>query len=300
MMQVEQNIFRVMGIEAEIIDSLRDVLPRFDEDCLVSENPTNLQAASDVVAEAACGSAIGTATYCADADRALNRLNALALLLSARTVIHNYEPATLVLALHLKHKTKASESRRRQENLMYPVLDLLRSACLPAASTLESAIGVVLVAAHSNIAWIKRAEVICQKSDAALARPLVDGVIAYARAMRASSCQGSKRFGNLHPTSFPSESTASESTTCPLWDLMHPILEKLRSASLPMADKLQATLRVELETAVVESMPDVPDFSMRTEAEIVAVWHSGLRDFLLSPACICSKTYVLKRASRRK
>ena len=125
-------------------------------------------------------------------------------------------------------------------DIMYPVLELLRSSSLPAANTLESAIVAQLEAGHKGTAWVELAEAICKKCDVALATPLVDGVLYYVKATLASR-------------TLASDSKASKAGFCPFLQIMRPIWEMLSAASLPMADKLSARLKAELDILALSS-----------------------------------------------
>lgn len=184
----------------------------------------------------------------------------------AQAICMNSEATAAVILVDgvvARGKAMASAETCPIKDLMYPVLELLRSASLPAASELEAAIGAVLEAARSGTAWIEVARAICKNGDVALARPLVNGVMARAQVMRPMP--------------------ASVVPACPFLDLVHPILEKLRVAGLPVADEVQAKFKAELQAVVAEPVPDAPDYAMRKEANIIGGQHPGLRDFLLSP-----------------
>lgn len=161
--------------------------------------------------------------------------------------------------------------------LMHPVLYRLRSASLPAASKLEKAFGVELAAAHRDTAWVGVAKIISENNDATLVGPLVDGVIVSVTAAKTPSARSaSSPFG-----SFPC--TSQDSTFCPFLDLVHPILRLLLASDLTAdAKRLQTSLKTGLTAALAEPVPDMPDYSMRAEAETIGPRHPALREFLLS------------------
>jgi len=177
--------------------------------------------------------------------------------------------ATLVdaMAACFEVCSSGSQAISTLSRAMYPILELLRSAGLPAAAKLEETLCKLLEASHQGIDWMHLAKDICRNEDAVVAGSFVKGVISYARhAPRA--CMDPDLMG---------------SRICPLLSIVAPILEVLRSTSLAAKNDLQVALRAELEALIARPLPSMPDNCMHAEAAKIGNRHPGLRSFLLDP-----------------
>jgi len=138
----------------------------------------------------------------------------------------------------------------------------------------------------SFMSWIPLTKAICITKEALLADKLVDGLIAHIRTeLRKPPQRPPQRPGDFFlPGDVINYPAVPANAQCPLDALMYPVLKLLLAARLPAAGKLHEALKSELVAAIAEPVPDVPDFSMRAEAEKIGAQHPRLRDFLQSPS----------------
>ena len=153
-------------------------------------------------------------------------------------------------------------------NTFIPMLRFLRSAGLPAASRLQSAMGAELsqgriFGQHHPESAVSIAAAIGDAEDPVLAMSLAEGMISRA-------CAG--QLG-----------VAAVGVSCPVLRVMSPVWEKFRALKFVAADALHAELKMQLETAISEHAPQAPSCAMPAEAAAVGIRDMRLRDFLLSP-----------------